>query len=121
MQWDELEIDAEYSPEVISVSDLSLTKSKTAIQASGQLHAAHGRRGKLIYNDSSLLNAKAEISDAQVSDLLSIAGESLPVTGTVNLQAHAGGALNALTGGGHLAVAGGEIYGEAYKSLNSDL
>ena len=121
VQWDDLELDAEYSPALISVSNLSLTKSKAAIQASGQLHAAHGRRGKLIYNDSSLLNAKAEISDAQVSDLLSIAGESLPVTGTVNLNAHAGGSLKALSGGGHLAVAGGEIYGEAYKSLNTDL
>ena len=38
---------------------------------------------------------------------MSIAGESLPVTGTLNLQAHAGGALNALTGGGHVTVAGG--------------
>ena len=121
VQWDDLEMDAEYSPALISVSNLSLTKSSTAIHASGQLHAAHARRGTLIYNDSSLLNANAEISDAQVSDLLSIAGESLPVTGTVNLKAHAGGSLKALSGGGHLSVAGGEIYGEQYKSLNTDL
>ena len=63
----------------------------------------------------------AHITDASVTDLLSIAGESLPVTGTVNLDAHAGGSLKALSGGGHLSVAGGEIYGEAYKSLNTDL
>ncbi|HEY1965235.1 MAG TPA: hypothetical protein VGG59_09905, partial [Acidobacteriaceae bacterium] len=121
VQWDDLEMDAEYSPALISVSNLSLTKSKAAIHASGQLHAARGRHGKLIYNNSSLLNVNAQISDAQVSDLLSIAGESLPVTGTVNLDAHAGGALKTLSGGGHLAVVGGEIYGEAYKSLNTDL
>ena len=121
VQWDDLELDAEYSPAVISVSNLSLTKAKTEIHASGQLHAAHGRRGKLLYNDSSLLNANAHITNASVTDLLSIAGESLPVTGTVNLNAHAGGSLNALSGGGHVSVAGGEIYGEAYKSLNTDL
>ena len=121
VQWDDLEMDAEYSPALISISNLSLTKSKTEIHASGQLHAAHGRRGTLIYNDSSLLNANAHITNAQVSDLLSIAGESLPVTGTLNLNAHAGGSLKALSGGGHLSVAGGEIYGEEYKSLNTDL
>jgi translocation and assembly module TamB len=121
VQWDDLEMDAEYSPTLISVSNLSLTKAKTAIHASGQLHAAHARHGKLVYNNSSLLNATAHITDANVTDLLSIAGESLPVTGTVNLDAHAGGSLKALSGGGHLSVAGGEIYGEGYKSLNTDL
>lgn len=121
VQWDDLEVDAEYSPAVISVSSLTLTRLKTSIQAAGQLHAAKGRRGRLLYNDSSTLNATAHITNASVTDLLSIAGQNLPVTGTVNLQAHAGGALNALNGGGHLSVAGGEIYGEPYKSLNTDL
>ena len=121
MQWDDLELNAEYSPAVISVSGLSLSKSKTAIHASGQLHAAHARRGKLVYNNSSLLNAKAHITNASVTDLLSIAGESLPVTGTVNLDAQVGGSLKALNGGGHVSVDGGEIYGEGHKSLNTDM
>jgi translocation and assembly module TamB len=101
VQWDDLELDAEYSPALISVSKLSLTRLKTSIHASGQLHAVKGRRGKLLYNENSALNADAHISDASVSDLLSIAGQNLPVTGTVNLHAHA--------------------YGEPYQSLNTDL
>jgi translocation and assembly module TamB len=121
VQWDDLELDAEYSPALISVSNLSLTKAKTAIHASGELRAARLRRGKLAYNNSSLLNATAHITDANVTDLLSIAGRSLPVTGTVNLDAHVGGSLKALSGAGHVSVAGGEIYGEGYKSLNTDL
>lgn len=121
VQWDDLELDAEYSPALISVADMSLTRGKTAIHGSGQLHATRGRRGRLLFNASSTLQANAHIGDASVTDLLSIAGESLPVTGTVNLAAHAQGALNALDGGGHVAVTGGEIYGEAYRSLNADL
>ena len=126
VQWDDLELDAEYSPALISVSNLSLTRSatphtRTVIHGSGQLHATHGRHGKLLFNDSSTLNAQAHISDASITDLLSIAGRSFPVTGTLNLDAHVGGALNALSGSGHLSVLGGEIYGEGYKSLNTDL
>jgi translocation and assembly module TamB len=121
VQWDDLELDAEYSPALISASNLSLTRGKTSILGSGQLHATHGRRGKLTYDKNSTLNATAQITDASVTDLLSIGGRSLPVTGTLNLQAHAGGALHALNGGGHLSVLGGEIYGEGYKSLNTDL
>lgn len=121
VQWDDLEMDAEYSPALISVSGLSLTRGKTSIHGSGQLHATHGRRGKLTYDKESTLNATAQIADASVTDLMSIVGRSLPVTGTLNLQAHAGGELDALSGGGHLSVLGGDIYGEGYKSLNTDL
>ena len=37
VQWDDLELDAEYSPALISVSNLSLTKAKTEIHASGPI------------------------------------------------------------------------------------
>ena len=121
VQWDDLELDAEYSSALIAVSNLSLTRSKTSIHASGQLHAAHAKHGKLVFNDDATLAADARVNDASIPDLLSIAGQSLPVTGTLNLQAHAGGTLNNLNGGGHLSVAGGDIYGEPYKSLNADL
>ncbi len=121
VQWDDLEADAEYSPALISVSNLSLTRQKTAIHASGQLHAARTRHGQLAFNNHSALSADARIENASIPELLSIAGESVPVTGTLNLQAHAGGTLDRLNGGGHLSVAGGDIYGEPYKSLNTDL
>ena len=67
VQWDDLELDAEYSPALISVENLSLTRGMTAIHASGQLHAARGRRGKPIYNNSSTLNTDAHITDASVT------------------------------------------------------
>lgn len=121
VQWDDLELDAEYSSTLISVQNLSLTRGKTSIHGSGQLHAARTRRGRPVFSNDSILAADAHINDASIPDLLSIAGQSLPVTGTLNLQAHAQGALNNLSGGGHLAVAGGDIYGEPYKSLNTDL
>ena len=121
VQWDDLELDAEYGPALVSVSNLALTRGKTAIHAAAQMHASRDRHGKQTFDAHSALTADARIDNAGVTDILSIAGESLPVTGTVNLQVHAGGTQTNLNGGGHLSIAGGTIYGEPYKSLNTDL
>ncbi len=121
IQWDDLEADAEYSSSLISLQQATLTRGNTSIHASGQLHAHHLSRGRLAFDNDAALNATASIQNAAVPDLLSIAGQNFPVTGTLNLQAHAGGTLGDLTGGGHLAIDGGNIYGEPYKSLNADL
>ncbi len=48
-------------------------------------------------------------------------GKTLPVTGTLSLQAHAGGTLGNLTGGGNLTVQGGAIEGQPYHSLAATL
>ncbi len=121
IQWDDLEADAEYSSALISLQQATLTRGNTSIHASGQLHAHHLSRGRLAFDNDASLNATAGIQNAAVPDLLSIAGQNLPVTGTLNLQAHAGGTLGNLTGGGHLSIDGGNVYGEPYKSLNADL
>jgi len=53
--------------------------------------------------------------------LLAIAGENADVTGDLSLNAKVGGTLGNLNGGGHVATKGGEIYGQPYHSLTSDL
>ena len=124
---DSLITDAEYSPGLISVQSAVIVRGKTQVHASGQLHAHRvlDRRGnlrRLAFDNDASLNADAGINNAALPDLLALAGQStLPVTGTLNLNVHAGGTLGNLNGGGHLTVAGGEIYGELYKSLNADL
>jgi translocation and assembly module TamB len=121
IQWDDLEADVEYSGAMVSVQQATLTRGKTAIHAAGQLHAHEIRKGKFAFDQSSAINATAQIQDANIPDLLSIAGQNVPVTGTLTLQAHAGGELGNLTGGGHLTVLGGTAYNQPYKSLNADL
>ncbi len=121
IQWDDLEADAEYAPALISIQQATLRRGATVIHASGQLHAHRLRHNRLAFDDLSPLTANASIANASVTDLLSIAGENLPVTGTLNLQVQAGGAMGDLNGGGHLSIAGGDIYGEPYKALNTDL
>ena len=121
VQWDDLEADVEYSQALISVQQATLSRGKTMIHASGQMHAHQLAHGKLAFDDHAPINATAQIANAAIPDLLSIAGQNLPVTGTLNLQAHAGGELGNLTGGGQLTITGGAVYGQPYKSLNAAL
>ena len=121
VQWDDLEADVEYAPALISLQNASLRRGETMIHASGEMHAHQLRHKRLAFDNQSALTADASIKNATLTDLLSIAGQNLPVTGTLNLQAHARGTLDNLNGGGHLAIQGGDIYGEPYKSLNTDL
>lgn len=118
---DSLQADAEYTPALVNIHQLTVMRGKTQIVTSGQLRAHRVSRRVTRFDDRSVINADARISDASLTDLMAIAGQTLPVTGTLNLQTHVGGELGNLNGGGHLTVMGGAAYGEPYKSLNADL
>ncbi len=121
IHWDSLEADAEYSSRLIAVQQATLTRGKTSIHVSGQVHAHRISPRRSAFDDESAINADIKVQDAALDEVLALAGQNLPVTGTVNLNAHAGGEIGNLNGGGHLAIAGGEAYGEHYRSLNADL
>jgi translocation and assembly module TamB len=119
---DSLSADAQYSPALISVQSALITRGNTQVHAAGQLHAHRTRRKGYAFDNDAAITATASINNANIPDLLALAGQStLPVTGTLNLNATVGGTLGNLNGGGHLAVTGGQVYGEPYKSLNADL
>ena len=121
IHWDSLSADAAYAPELISVRQASLVHGSTTIHASGTIHAHQLTHHHLAFDEESPLEVDAAIHNAPLTDLLQTAGESLPVTGTVNLEVHASGQLNNLGGGGHLSVQGGEIYSQPYRGLTTDL
>ena len=121
IHWDSLEADAEYSSQLIAVQQATLTRGKTTIHASGQLHA-HKISARLnAFDNQSTINADVRVQNAALDEVLAMVGQELPVTGTLNLDAHAGGQLENLNGGGHLSIQGGRAYGEPYRSLNADL
>ena len=121
IHWDSLQADAEYAPELISVQQASLVHGNTTIHASGALHAHQLTHHHVSFDENSALQLDASIHNAALTDILQSAGQTLPVTGTVNLDVHASGQLNNLSGGGNLNVKGGDIYGEPYGSLTTDL
>jgi translocation and assembly module TamB len=121
MNWDHLDATGGYSSSLISVEQAVLTRGTTVIHASGQLQAHRISRRRQDFDDESPLTAAAEVQNASLTDLLAMGGQNLPVTGTLNLQAHAGGTLGDLNGGANLTVQGGVIEGQAYRSLAATL
>jgi translocation and assembly module TamB len=121
ISWDQLDATGGYSSSLISLEQGMLRRGKTVIRASGQLQAHRISKRRVAFDDDATLTATAQMQDAPLTDLLAIAGQDLPVTGTVNFQAHAGGTLGSLDGSGSLTVAGGEFEGQPYHSLTAGL
>jgi translocation and assembly module TamB len=121
ISWDHLDAMATYSSSLISVEKGTLTRGKTVIHAEGQLHAHQISRRRQAFDDESAINASAQVQDASLTDVLAIAGQDLPVTGNLSLQAHAGGTVGDLNGGASLTMQGGVIEGQPYHSLTAAL
>ena len=121
IHWDRLDTTGEYSSSRISIQQATLSGGGATIQAQGALEAHRINRRRSAFDGFSAIDATANIEKASLGDLLAIAGQSLPVTGTVNVHVHAGGSLDHLNGGGDVVVQGGEIMGEPYRSLTAHL
>ena len=121
VHWDSVGGDAEYSSERIAVARAVLAHGPAKVHLSGELDAHRISRTHSEFDEQSVIRADVTMEDASAQDLLKLAGEDLPVTGTLNFKARANGTVDNLNGSGHLSVQGGTAYGEAYKSLNADL
>jgi translocation and assembly module TamB len=121
ISWDHLDTVASYSSSLISAEHTILVRGSTVIHASGQLEAHRINRRRVEFDDQSTINATALMQNASLSDLWAIAGQDVPVTGTLKLQAHAGGMLGDLNGGANLTVLGGDIEGQRYHSLTASI
>ncbi|GGG80659.1 translocation/assembly module TamB domain-containing protein [Edaphobacter dinghuensis] len=125
---DSLVADAEYSPDSGILVASSIIKRGTAVlNVAGDLEPrkAVSHRGVTTYewDEGMSINAKLQLADAQMTDLLQIAGQqqNIPVTGTVAADAHVLGTLKDLNGSGHLSLTKGVAYGEPYDSAIANL
>ena len=119
--WDHLDATGGYSSSLISVQQATLSRGQAVIHASGQMQSHRINKRRQEFDDQSPLNADVLVQNASLTDLWAVAGQNLPMTGTLSLQAHAGGMLGDLNGGGNIAVLGGAIDGQPYHSLNASL
>lgn len=122
---DSVVADADYSPAGVSVASSTVRRGSAVLNVSGgvQPHRVV-KRGVVSYAFDNLaqVNAKVQLADAQIHDVLDIAGQgALPVTGTVNVNATATGTLGNLTGGGRVTLRNGVAYEQPYDAVVADV
>lgn len=120
IHFDSLITDAAYSAGSLSVSAATLAQGKTTIQFSGDVRGRPDAPRDL-FADSSTIHANVQVKNADIEQWMALTGKSYPVSGTLNLHAQTDGTIGDLNGTGQISVTGGAAYGEAYRSLTSDV
>ncbi len=125
---DSVVADAEYSPNSgVLVASSTIKRGSAVLNVEGKIapRKVVTPRGVVTYewDEGMALDAKAQLANAEVVDVLQIAGqqENIPLTGTVAMNAQASGTLQSLSGGGHLSLMNGVAYGEPYESAVAEL
>ncbi|HEY4009001.1 MAG TPA: translocation/assembly module TamB domain-containing protein [Acidobacteriaceae bacterium] len=128
IQVDSVVANAEYAPNTgLAIATSTITRNTAVLTVSGSFspHRIVSRRGVASYawdNDMGL-NVTAKLANAQVTDLLQIAGQQnkVQLTGTANINAHATGTLRSLAGSGNVTLTNGQAYGEPYQTVAVDI
>ncbi|HWY99747.1 MAG TPA: translocation/assembly module TamB domain-containing protein [Edaphobacter sp.] len=125
---DSVVTDAEYSPNSgVVVASSTIKRGTAVLNVEGKIVprkvVSHRGVATYVWDDGMTLDAQAQLANAQVVDVLQIAGQQgkVPLTGTMTLNGHAAGTLRSLSGGGHVALANGVAYGEPYESAVVEL
>ena len=122
---DSVVADAEYAPSGITVATSTIRRGTAVLNVSGAVKPHRVvKRGNVTYafDDNAQVNAKVQLADAQIHDLLEIAGQgALPITGIVHADADASGTLGNLTGSGVLILRNGIAYEQPYDSIRANL
>jgi translocation and assembly module TamB len=125
---DSVVTDAEYSPNTgVVVASSTIKRGTAVLNLIGKIapRKVVSRRGVVTYvwDDGMALDARAQLANASIIDVLQITGQQgkVPVTGTIALNGHAVGTLRSLSGGGHLSLMNGVAYDEPYESAVADL
>jgi translocation and assembly module TamB len=73
------------------------------------------------WDEGTVFDTTIKLANAQVGDLLQIAGQQqkIPMTGTANLGGHFAGTVQNLNGSGQATFTKGVAYGEAYQTISA--
>ncbi len=125
---DSVVADAEYAPNTgLAVASSTITRNTAVLNVAGSFrpHRIVSRHGVVSYawDNDLALDVTAKLANAQVADLLQIAGQQdkVKLTGTANINAHATGTLRSLAGSGNITLTNGQAYGEPYQTIAVDI
>ena len=115
LRWDSLAGELHYAPSRISLARANLQRGSADISFDG---AATLDKGK--FTDASVLVLHAHVKDADIADLLRLAGYQYPVTGRLNASLQLSGTRDQLHGSAHVDVAGASAFAEPVRTASAD-
>ncbi|HEV2578336.1 MAG TPA: translocation/assembly module TamB domain-containing protein [Acidobacteriaceae bacterium] len=125
---DSVVADAEYAPNTgLAIASSTIRRNTAVLNVAGSFrpHRVVSRHGVVSYvwDNDMALDVTAKLANAQVADLLQIAGqqEKVKLTGAANINAHATGTLRSLAGSGNVTLTNGQAYGEPYQTIAVDI
>ena len=124
---DSIVADAEYSPSNgIALGSSTIKRNSAVLNVSGTFVPHRVVRHHVVsyeWDNDTAIKADVKLANAQIPDLLQIAGQAdkVQLTGTANMNAHVVGTLGNLNGNGNLAFTNGTAYGEQYQTVSADV
>ena len=121
---DSVTADAEYKASGITVANSTIQRGTAVLQVSGAVQPHRVvRRGVASYefDDFAKVDLNAHLNDAQMHDVLDIAGQGkLPVTGVLNVNARVTGTIGNLNGSGNVALRDGVAYDQPFSAITAN-
>ena len=128
VQVDSVIADGEFSPNNgLAVASSTIKRGTAVLNVGGTVkpHKLVSRRHVVTYawDNDTAVSGTVQLANAQVADVLQIAGQqnNYPVTGTLSVHGNVVGTLGLLNGSGNVALTNGVAYGEGYQAVNVDL
>ncbi len=122
---DSLVADAEYTPQGLAVASSTITQGTAVLHVAGAFKPrtvlVH-HKPTYVWDNGTAVNAKVQLADARVEDVLAIAGQQqkIPLTGTIATSLQAQGTFASLSGGGTVSLVNGVAYGEPFEAISAD-
>ncbi|MGA2538605.1 MAG: translocation/assembly module TamB domain-containing protein [Terracidiphilus sp.] len=122
VHFDSAEATGSYGAERIVVQHGLLHRGPSAIYIDGTLDAGRSAEhpSEPEFNDGSNLRLNVKAGNMDVVDLLTLAGQKLPLTGTLSAQLQANGPIRTLNGSGWAEMTGATVYGEPVARMRAD-
>ncbi len=124
---DSIVADAEYSPSTgVAVATSTIKRNTAVLNFTGAVkpHKVYSRRNgtEYLFDNDASINADIKLANAQVTDLLQLAGQQQKVqlTGVANINGHVAGTFGNLNGMGNITVNKGAAYGESFDTVSVD-
>jgi translocation and assembly module TamB len=116
VHWDALRADIQLSPSVFAARNGTLSRDLGSLKFDLQLGLDQRK-----FTDTSPIQARLDTQNADLTEILALAGYAYPITGTLDFHLQLSGTRADRHGEGHILLRNGTVYGEPVERFSSDL